>query len=180
MLNHRAAEDDDLPALCRLVQSAQELYYFYPRARFPLTPEQARQIVRQSHDPTVVTMDGRLAGFANFTRIAPNSRCTLGNVIVEASLRGRGVGRYLLDVMMSKARERYQAPEIETDCPSDNVAGLLLYTKLGFSPTAIEVCFAPDCSRHALIHMVRRQGSSNPGARQTLPAEDKAAITPCR
>lgn len=109
MLSHRAAVEDDLPALCRLVQSPQELYYFYPRARFPLTPEQARQIVTQSQDPTVVIQDGQLAAFANFTRVVPGGSCTLGNVIVAANLRGRGIGRYLIDVMVRRAAERYRA-----------------------------------------------------------------------
>lgn len=156
MLSHRAAQEEDLPALCRLVQSPQELYYFYPRARFPLTPEQARQILGRSEDCTVVTMDGQLAAFANFTRVVQHRSCALGNVIVAGSLRGRGVGRYLLDVMIRQAKERHQAAEIETDCPSDNVAGLLLYTKLGFAPTGIEVRYGPDGERRALIHLVRR------------------------
>jgi ribosomal protein S18 acetylase RimI-like enzyme len=170
MLTHRAAEEGDLPALCRLVQSPQELYYFYPRARFPLTPEQARQIVSRSQDPTVVIMDGELAGFANFTSVVPGGRCALGNVVVAANLRGRGVGRYLIDVMVRLAHERHRAAEISTHCVSDNVAGLLLYTKVGFTPRAIEVRFGPDGSRGALIHMVRASQ-----LRQANDLEEQAA-----
>ncbi|HWQ39687.1 MAG TPA: GNAT family N-acetyltransferase [Burkholderiales bacterium] len=156
MLSHRPAEEADLPGICRLVGSAQELYYFHPRARFPLTPEQVRHAMAQSHDPTVVLMDRRIAGFANFTRVEREGRCALGNVIVASEFRGRGVGRYLIEAMLRLARERYQAAEIETDCPSDNTAGLLLYAKLGFQPTGIEVRYGPDNSRRALIRLLRR------------------------
>jgi ribosomal protein S18 acetylase RimI-like enzyme len=153
MLKHRPAEDRDLAAICALVRSAEELYYFHPRARFPLTPEQIRHAVAQSRDSTVVLMNESIAGFANFTRVEADRACTIGNVVVAPECRGRGVGRYLLQAMIRLGGERYRARCVEVGCFSDNVAGLLLYTKLGFRPLEIEVRYGPEGRRRALIKM---------------------------
>jgi ribosomal protein S18 acetylase RimI-like enzyme len=153
MLKHRPAGESDLSAICSLVRSAEELYYFHPRARFPLTPEQIRIALSQSLDATVVLMNGQIAGFANFTQASPGDGCTIGNVVVAPESRGRGVGRYLLEAMIRFAHERHQASQVEVGCFSDNIAGLLLYTKLGFAPVDIEVRYGPDGRRRALIHM---------------------------
>jgi ribosomal protein S18 acetylase RimI-like enzyme len=157
MLSHRPVGETDLPEICGLVRSAEELYYFHPRARFPLTPEQVRDGIVPRHDSTVVLLDGKVVGFGNLVRAIEGRVCAIGNVVVAPEYRGRGVGRYLLGLMIRLAREHHGATDVEVDCFSDNIAGLLLYTKLGFRPDRIEVRYGPEGRRRALIRMALAQ-----------------------
>jgi len=50
-----------------------------------------------------VELDGEVAGFANFYRWETGGACTIGNVIVSPAVRGRGVGRYLVETMIEIA-----------------------------------------------------------------------------
>lgn len=78
---------------------------------------------------------------------------SIGNVIVSAAARGRGVGHYLIKQMISLAFSKYQAAEVTVSCFNQNVAGLLLYPALGFQPYAIEERKDTQGNRVALIHM---------------------------
>jgi hypothetical protein len=42
---------------------------------------------------------------------------------------------------------------VKISCFNGNVAGLLLYAKLGFVPYAVERRLAPDGERVALVHL---------------------------
>lgn len=71
--------------------------------------------------------------------------------LVEA--RGRGIGHYLIEQMIGLAFSKHQATEVTISCFSQNVAGLLLYPKLGFQPYAVEERQDKKGNRVALIHM---------------------------
>jgi RimJ/RimL family protein N-acetyltransferase len=47
-------------------------------------------------------------------------------------------GRALIERMSDVAFSKYQAAEVTISCFNQNVAGLLLYAKLGFRPYAVE------------------------------------------
>jgi len=55
--------------------------------------------------------------------------------------------------MAAKALSRHAAREVRISCFNGNVAGLLLYAKLGFAPYAVERRLDPAGARVALIHM---------------------------
>ncbi|MNY74707.1 hypothetical protein D3C86_2138040 [compost metagenome] len=55
--------------------------------------------------------------------------------------------------MIDIARTRHQASEVTLSCFHSNVAGLLLYPKLGFVPFAIDERQDKQGRRLALIHL---------------------------
>jgi ribosomal protein S18 acetylase RimI-like enzyme len=139
--------------ICRFPQSAEELFFLYPKASFPLTPEQLQQAIDQRFDSTVVLWNDRLAGFANFYVRVPGEKCAIGNVIVDPQLRGKGVGRYLIETMTAIAFGKHRVREVYLSCFHQNVAGMLLYASLGFQPFAIQERQDRQGHRVALIEM---------------------------
>lgn len=152
LLTHRSVENKDLPLICAFPRDEDELYFMYPKAAFPLTPDQLRDAISQRSDSTVAELDGEPAAFANFYRWGKDG-CAIGNVIVSPAVRGKGVARYLIAQMVGIAFSKYAAKEVTVSCFNRNVAGLLLYPKLGFVPYAIEERKAKDGTPAALIHM---------------------------
>ncbi|WP_375055125.1 GNAT family N-acetyltransferase [Zobellella sp. DQSA1] len=151
-LSHRAATFADLAIVCTFATSAEELFYCFPKARFPLTEAQLEQAVRERAGATVVELDGDVVGFADFYRWQHGGACAIGNVMVAPQARGRGVGRYLIQQMVVLATSRYQAREVQVSCFNQNLAGLLFYPRLGFEPYGLEPRTAPDGTPVALIH----------------------------
>ncbi len=158
MLRHRPVEASDLQLICTFAQSAEELFFAYPKALYPLTPAQLQQAIEQRRDSTVVELDGAVVAFANFYRWE-DGVCCIGNVVVAPKARGKGVAQYLIEAMSSLARLKHGAAEVQISCFNSNTAGLLLYTRLGFEPFRLEERRAPDTQRVALLHMRRRLDS---------------------
>ena len=152
VFQHRPAERRDLEVICAFPQSETELFYFHPRAQYPLTLRQLEAAVEQRVDSTVVERDGNVVGFANFYRWN-DGVCCIGNLVVAPSARGQGVARYLVETMVGLARSRHGAHEVRIPCFNENTAGLLLYSGLGFVPFAVEERAGPDGARMGLIHM---------------------------
>ncbi|TYP64210.1 GNAT family N-acetyltransferase [Stutzerimonas stutzeri] len=152
-MTHRPATEQDIQTVCGFAQDAQELFFFFPKAQFPLTPRQLSQAVAERADATVVELDGEVVAFANFYRWETEGRCSIGNVVVAPAARGRGAARYLMEQMIALALTKYRAREVTVSCFNQNLAGLLLYPKLGFEPFAVEERVGPAGNRAALIHM---------------------------
>ncbi len=152
-LTHRPFELRDLAAICRFPQNADELFFMFPKARYPLTPDQLAAVIAERTDATVAELDGEPVGFANFHQWGLHSVCSIGNLIVAPAARGQGVGTYLIRHMVELAFAKYQASEVAISCFNENVTGLLLYTKLGFRPYGIEERRDHRGRRVALIHL---------------------------
>lgn len=158
-LTHRPFLESDLPAVCAFPRDPQELYFMFPKAVYPLTQEQLRAAVAARAEATVVLAKGAVAGFANFYEWEMGGRCSMGNVIVSPAVRGRGVARYLVSRMAETAFTRYDAREVALCCFSTNTPALLLYTRMGFTPYAVEERVNWDGSRIAAVMMrLVRQG----------------------
>ncbi len=152
-LSHREVRADDVPLIGTFPQDEEELFFLFPKATYPLTPEQLSRAIERRFDSTVVLLDDRPCAFANFYVREPRGTCAIGNVVVALETRGTGVGRYLVETMVRKALLKHRATEVRISCFNGNVAGLLLYAKLGFAPFAVERRLDPHGSRVGLIHM---------------------------
>jgi ribosomal protein S18 acetylase RimI-like enzyme len=135
---HREVVYGDLEVLCKFPGDENELFFMYPKATFPLTTDQLKLSVDSRFDSTVILCKDSIVGFANFYEVIEDHYCTIGNVIVNPLFRGKGVGTYLIDIMEKKAINNYRVKEIHISCFNQNVAGLLLYYKLGYVPYEIE------------------------------------------
>ncbi|MFC3769165.1 GNAT family N-acetyltransferase [Paenibacillus sp. GCM10012303] len=138
MYSCRPAVPADYPAICSLPQTEEELYFMFPSAAYPLTPEQLDAAVRMRWRPTVVTIDGVIVGFANFYGWEEGRHCHLGNVIVAAEHRGTEAAGCLIRTMIGKARDELNVPRLLLVCHHTNPRAMLFYDKLGFVPYGIK------------------------------------------
>lgn len=152
-LSFRPVQVDDIAVICAFAQSADEAFFFFPKCTWPLTPEQLAAAIAQRSDSSVVVEGDEVLAFANFYQWEQGGTCSLGNVLVSPTARGRGVARYLVERMIEVARQRHQAREMKVSCFNHNTAGLLLYPTLGFVPFGIEERQDPAGKRVALVQM---------------------------
>lgn len=153
MLKVRAVTEADVLEICSFAKSADELYFFFPKASFPLTPDQLAASISQRSDSNIVEDNGQVVGFANFYHWGLQSTCSIGNVVVSPHARNRGIAKFLMQHMVSLAYTKYEASEITVSCFNSNTVGLLLYPKLGFNPYEIEERKDQNGNRVALVHM---------------------------
>ncbi|WP_339515720.1 GNAT family N-acetyltransferase [Pseudomonas sp. RL_15y_Pfl2_60] len=152
-LSHRPAEARDLLTIATFMQSAEELFYSYPKASWPLTPAQVADAIDKRCGSTVVLLNDDVVGFANYYQWQEGLYCALGNVMVAPNARGKGIARHLIMVMEEQARTQLHAKRMRLSCFNGNTAGLLLYSQLGYEPFAIVERETPEGKRAALIQM---------------------------
>lgn len=152
-LTYRPVADADLPVICRFPRTVDELFFMYPKAVFPLTVEQLQKTIAERSDATVAVHDGRVVVFGNLSKWEHGGECTVGNVIVDPTLRGCGIGRRFIDHMTELARTKYQARVMSLNVLNENSLALLLYARMGFEPFAVEERIHPTGRRVAAIKM---------------------------
>jgi len=148
----REVTEDDIPDICKLPETREELFYCFPRAAFPLSETEVRQSIEKRSDSTVVEVAGRAVAFANFYRWE-EGLCSIGNVVVASDVRGSGVASYLINHMLTLGFAKHRAEAVSVSCFNRNAAGLLFYPKLGFRPYDIEQRVDYNGDRVALIHL---------------------------
>lgn len=152
-LQHRPAVAADLSEVVGFPQDADELFYCYPKASWPLTVAQLAAAMAERRGSTVALLDGRVAGFANFYQWQTGEFCALGNMMVAPAARRHGVAQYLIDVMEQLAKDQYKARLMKVSCFNANAAGLLLYARLGYRPQGIVERADPQGRRVALVQL---------------------------
>ncbi|MFC5696999.1 GNAT family N-acetyltransferase [Pseudomonas sp. GCM10022186] len=152
-LQHRPASAEDLHDIVRFPQDADELFFAYPKASWPLTVGQLAAAMAERRGSTIALLDGKVAGFANFYQWQHGEFCALGNMMVAPWARGQGVARYLIEAMERQAREQYKAKVMKVSCFNANAGGLLLYARLGYQPRAVVERQAQDGRRVALVQL---------------------------
>ncbi|BAN50794.1 GNAT family N-acetyltransferase [Metapseudomonas resinovorans] len=152
-LQYRPASAADLDEVVRFPQDAEELFFAYPKANWPLTVGQLAAAMAERRGSSVALLDGKVAGFANFYQWQHGEYCALGNMMVAPWARGQGVAGYLIEAMERMAREQYKARLMKVSCFNANAGGLLLYTRLGYQPRAIVERQSWDGRRVALVQM---------------------------
>ncbi|MCY1350472.1 Acetyltransferase (GNAT) family protein [compost metagenome] len=150
---HRPASAADLGEIVGFPQDADELFFCYPKASWPLTIGQLAATMAERRDSTVVLLHGRVAGFANFFQWQHGEYCALGNLMVAPWARRHGVAQHLIGVMEQLARQHFKARQMRVGCFNGNAAGLLLYTALGYRPQAIVERQDPRGGRVALVQL---------------------------
>lgn len=152
ILAHRPVTHADIPRICRFADTRETLFYFFPHARFPLTPQQFQVNIHSRFHATAILADDALIGFGNLFHHPNNGRRYLGNLIIDPTRRGRGVGRYLGQTLISLGFQDQQVDTLYLCCFNGNIRGLKLYHGLGFQPFEMEFCPKPDKTSAALIH----------------------------
>lgn len=137
-LSYRIIQERDLAEICKLPQNADELFFMFPKAEYPLTVTQLKKTLTNRFDSTVILQDKMLVGFANFYEVEDNNYCSIGNVIVKADFRNQGIGIFLIKTMENIALQKYKVSEYRLSCFNTNTNGILLYSKLGYQPFDIE------------------------------------------
>lgn len=148
----RPVQPADLPHICHFATTAEELFFAYPKANYPLDVAQLSAAIAQRAHATVVEDDGAVVAFANFYRWEHGGCCAIGNVLVAPAQRSRGVGRFLIEQMCQLAWEHYAASEVTVSCFNHNTVGLLFYPQLGFQVHAIEARAQASGETCALLH----------------------------
>lgn len=151
-LAFRPVHDADLPHICSFARSAEELYFLAPRAHFPLDVDQLATSIAQRSDSSVVYRGDQVLAFANIYK-REQGACYVGNVTVAPQARRQGVARFLMQQMARLASERYAASELRVSCFNSNTAGLLLYSRLGYTPFALEERLDNRQQPIVLIHL---------------------------
>ncbi|MGD1855468.1 MAG: GNAT family N-acetyltransferase [Leptolyngbyaceae cyanobacterium] len=146
------AAETQYPAIASLVTSPEELYLVCPNCQFPWDVAQIKETAAGRHALTVGIVDNRVVAFANLYDLIPQQSAFIGNVVVAAEYRGRGLGTALIYWMIDICKDRYQAvPHISVF--NDNARALLLYAALGFVPYAVEPRLNWNNDTVALIHL---------------------------
>ncbi len=153
MVEYRKAKTEDFKDICELVKSKSELFWIYPSGRFPLTIAQIEKLSRERRELTVVTANEKVIGFANLYNYRKGESAFIGNIVIEESFRGRGLGRKLVLHMLDKAYKNHNLKEVHISVFSDNRCALSLYSSLGFQPYDMEERQSPSGSSVTLIHM---------------------------
>lgn len=152
-LSFRSVEVSDLATICRLPQNEEELFFMFPKAEYPLTESQLESAINSRFDSTVILFDNAIVGFANFYEVKKDQFSSIGNVVVDARYRNLGVGKYLIQTMERIAIEKYNVSELHLSCFNTNTKGILLYTRLGYTPYETEKWLRPENEPLALIKM---------------------------
>lgn len=150
-LIYRNLISSDLDAICKLPSNEEELFFMFPKANYPLVVEQLQNTLKVRFEPTVILWDNEIVGFANFYEVKEGQYCSIGNVVVSSDYRNRGFGKFLIMVMETIAKTKYNVSEIHLSCFNTNINGLFLYSKLGYKPYEIEKYIKNENEISALI-----------------------------
>ncbi len=153
---HRPLQPSDAQQVCSFVLSAEELFFCFPKAGFPLAPEQFLAEARRRQAPTVALEDQRVVGYADFVEVRPKRFCALGNLVVDPNRRRQGIGRYLVETMAALALDAHQAKFVTVSCFSHNTAAYGLYHALGFKPDKMKPRTSPDGESVLLVDLILR------------------------
>lgn len=152
MYRYRPLQLIDLETLCSFPQNKEELYFMFPKAEYPLTPDQIREVVKHRLEPTVILFNQEVVSYANLYDHDGES-CWLGNVIVSSDYRGKGVSQYLIGIMETIAKQKLKVKKLKLVCHNTNTRGILFYKKHGFKPFDISTRVKPSGEYIAGIHM---------------------------
>ncbi len=155
-LTIRPATPGDDPAIAALPGSARELFFVQPGASHPWSTQQVARLRTQRSDLTVLLEGGAVAGFADIYGFSPGKHAFIGNLVIAAEQRGRGLGRRLIAHMLGIIFEGYRLPEARISVFEANAGALSLYRRLGFETYGDEPRVDADGQSWRLLHLRKR------------------------
>ena len=166
-LRFRPAVEEDYPAISGLVTSEEELFFVYPRGHYPFDVQQIRVLAGERHELTVAIVKGKVVGFTNLYDMEAKHQAFIGNVIIEKTLRGCGIGRKMIGVMLKCCFKKYRLPKVNISVFSHNIPALVLYSRLGFTPFDLEERQDFAGQKTVMIHMTLPRKTYEERAGQT-------------
>jgi RimJ/RimL family protein N-acetyltransferase len=155
MFTYRNVNQEDFNTIVTFPENKVESFYMFPRGVFPLDPKHLFEVSKTRILPTVIESNRELIGYSNLYDLVEGDNCWLGNVIINPIYRGKGAGRYLIEVMIDRARKELEVKELQLVCHNTNTRALVLYYKLGFKPFDIKIVDDYDNNEIAGIKMKR-------------------------
>lgn len=154
MYSYRNATLADYSTICDFPKDSSEVFFMSPKLQYPLTSEQLVQATKDRMNQTVVLDEHQLViGYANFYQLQEHDLFWLGNVIISPNFRGNGAAEYLIQTMMTTAKDELKLRELHLVCHNVNTRGLLFYSRLGFKPYDISIRTDPQGTTIAGILM---------------------------
>ncbi len=153
MYQFREATAKDFTGICQLIKSKEELFLIYPSGTFPLTTAQVKKIANLRKALTVIEDKNKIIGFANFYNYEKGKSAFIGNVVIDESYRGKGLGKKLMSKMLEIADKKYKLPEINISVFNTNTPALLLYNNFDFIPYACDIKKDLSGNKIVLLHM---------------------------
>jgi ribosomal protein S18 acetylase RimI-like enzyme len=121
------------------VSDASEQFLVFPACSWPLTARQIQRLAALRLDPSVLTHQQRVVGFANLYDLAPGQWAFVGSLIIGHDYRGQRLGRQLLDYMLKRIYSNYALPVARLSVFRDNRRAHALYSRLGFRQYGEEI-----------------------------------------
>ena len=145
------------PTIARWVPTQQQLRWLAPSTPAPLTAEKIMGW-KKSGGTAFVLVKGGAGPPWGYGEINPMRRggdhVWLGHVIVRPDKRGRGLGSFLLRVLLAEAFERRNATRVALIVLPDNLAALRCYRRAGFNLSGEEHHqFGGAGPRHRLLRL---------------------------
>lgn len=134
MFKFRHADQEDFSIIATMPQNQEELFFMYPKGKFPISAENLKEVASRRFSPTVITHMDEVVGYCNFYEVNKGRDCWLGNVIIHPDFRSKSAGAFLLKTMKDIACTKYNARELKVVCHNTNTRALLFYHKHGFKP----------------------------------------------
>ncbi len=140
-----AGDEGDLDALVEL-----------ERACFshPWTRAQLRTTLRSDADVVLVLRDPEMAVVAYAVIVVVAGELQIHNVAVQPAHRGRGLGRWLVELVLDIGRRR-GAQDAYLEVRQSNVAAQALYRRLGFTDAGVRRRYYSEPAEDALLMTLR-------------------------
>ena len=144
------ATPEDLQTVLTWIETPEQLKRWGgPLLTWPPQASQTwRQIEADTHIVfTLVGESGEVAGLGQTLRREENA-VHLGRIILSPGLRGKGVGRVLMEKLIEKGKELFNPQYFSLYVYNDNIPAVRLYKSMGFAVT--ETYAEDDSSRMEL------------------------------
>jgi GNAT superfamily N-acetyltransferase len=153
MYANRPACKADFVTIATFPLNERELFFVYPRATYPVTADVLEETASRRVEPTVITAGTEIVGYSNLYDVEEGRHCWLGNVVVSPAHRGKGVGSYLIETMMAKAKKNIGVNQLKLMCHNINTNALVFYNRLGFKPFDLQEVIAHNGNKLVLIKL---------------------------